>query len=83
MNRRTSTPNDLADHERIDLLEEAYDSLEQAIANIRRAVRGTGLEAGANAYLLPTLIMSLSDDHEYLGHQSNVAELIQALFDGA
>jgi hypothetical protein len=80
MTRKNDT--ELTDHDRIDLLEEAYDFLEQAITNVRRAVRGTELEAGAKAYLLPTLIMSLSDDHEYLGQQSNIAELIQALYEG-
>ncbi len=68
--------------ERIDHLEYAQDLLYEAIDQIRAAIRRTGIEAGAEAYIIPTLKMAASDEHEYLGSQPyNVAELIKALED--
>lgn len=66
--------------ERIDELKEAREHLEQAIALIRRAVRGTSEEQRAESYVLATLAMCRGDDHDYLGQQpANIAELIDTL----
>lgn len=66
--------------ERIDQLEYAQDLLYEAIEQIQAAIRRTDLEAGAEAYIIPTLKMAASSEHEYLGSQPyNVTELIEAL----
>ena len=41
--------------ERIDMLQEAYDSLEKSIALISDALRGTSLNSHANSYIIPHL----------------------------
>ena len=66
--------------ERIDELKEAREHLEQAIALIRSAVRGTSEEQRAESYVLATLAMCRGDEHDYLGQQpANIAELIDTL----
>lgn len=73
----------LNDTERIVLLEEARECLNEAIDLIKQAVQGTSLEDRAESYVLPSLTMCASDEHDYLGSQPcNIAEMIQALFDG-
>ena len=70
--------NDIND--RIYALEEAQGHLEEALDLVRQAVRGTRLEDRADAYIIPSLAMCISDDHGYLaGQPSNLAEMIQAL----
>ncbi len=67
-------------YERIALLEEAQGLLEKALSLVREAVWGTGLYNRAEAYIVPTLRMAISDDHNYLGGQpSNLAEMIDSL----
>ncbi|NDJ76981.1 MAG: hypothetical protein GYB65_12065 [Chloroflexi bacterium] len=66
--------------ERIEMLEDARDTLDTAIDLIKQAVDGTGLDNLARAYIIPTLIMSARSDHAYLGSQTaNIDELIDAL----
>ncbi|WP_119069238.1 hypothetical protein [Aggregatilinea lenta] len=66
--------------ERLDMLEEAREYLEQAIHLIRDATRNTGEEDRAEVYIIPTLAMCVGNDHEYLGSQPyNVEELYEAL----
>lgn len=68
--------------ERLDLLYDAQNVIAEAVDNIRQAVQDTGLEDRARAYIIPTLEMSLSDDHGWLGHQPcNIAEMIEHLKD--
>ncbi len=66
-------------NERVSMLEEAQGLLEEAVSLIRQAVRGTHVEDSAASYLIPHLKMRISDQHEYLGREQNVAELIDAL----
>jgi len=66
--------------DRIEELKEAREHLEQAIALIRSAVRGTSEEQRAESYVLATLAMCRGDEHDYLGQQpANIAELIDTL----
>lgn len=66
-------------NERISMLEEAQGLLEEALTLIRQAVRGTHVEDSAESYIIPHLKMRINDQHEYLGREQNVAELIDAL----
>ena len=67
-------------HDRIEGLEDARESLRQAIDLIRAAVRGTPAEDYAEAYIIPTLAMCQGENHAYLGSQpANIDELIRAL----
>ena len=66
--------------ERIDMLYEAQEYLEEAIQLIKGAVRGTDSQSYAESYVIPTLIMAKTEDHGYLGSQpANLDELIQAM----
>ena len=70
-------------YERIELLEDAREHLQQALDLIREAVDDTPVEDYARAYIIPTLVMAARSEHEYLGSQpANIDELIRA-FDGA
>ena len=69
--------------ERIELLEDAREHLQQALDLIRQAVDDTPVEDYARAYIIPTLVMAANSEHEYLGSQpANIDELIRA-FEGA
>ena len=69
--------------ERIELLEDAREHLQQALDLIREAVDDTPVEDYARAYIIPTLVMAARSEHEYLGSQpANIDELIRA-FEGA
>jgi len=69
--------------ERIELLEDAREHLQQALDLIREAVDDTPVEDYARAYIIPTLVMAAHSEHEYLGSQpANIDELIRA-FEGA
>lgn len=66
-------------YDRNDDLEDARESLRQAIDLIRAAVRGTPVEDYAEAYIIPTLVMCQGESHAYLGSQpANIDELIRA-----
>lgn len=66
--------------DRLALLEDAHEGLQQVIATIRKAISGTDMEARAESYILPSLRMCLDDHHSYLGGQPcNIEEMIQAL----
>ena len=70
-------------YERIELLEDAREHLQQALDLIREAVDDTPVEDYARAYIIPTLVMAANSEHEYLGSQpANIDELIRA-FEGA
>jgi len=70
-------------YERIELLEDAREHLQQALDLIRQAVDDTPVEDYARAYIIPTLVMAARSEHEYLGSQpANIDELIRA-FEGA
>jgi len=70
-------------HERIEMLEDAREHLQQALDLIRQAVDDTPIEDFARAYIIPTLVMAARSEHEYLGSQpANIDELIRA-FEGA
>ena len=70
-------------HERISNLEEAQNLIAEALDLIKAAIRGTGLKHRAEAYIVPTLIMAISDDHDYLGGQPcNLGEMIEAFRNG-
>ena len=64
---------------KISQLEEAKDHLEQAIELIEEAVQGTTLEARALQYIIPTLKMSLDNNHEFMGKNQNIEEMIEEL----
>lgn len=67
-------------HERIEMLEEAREHLEEAIQLIKGALRGTQVDNYARAYIIPSLIMAASENHAYLGSQpANIDELIDTL----
>jgi hypothetical protein len=69
--------NDIDD--RIYALEEAQGHLEEALDQVRQAVRGTRLKDRADAYVIPSIAMCIGDDHGYLGRQPcNLAEMIRA-----
>ncbi|HML22106.1 MAG TPA: hypothetical protein PKD09_10670 [Aggregatilinea sp.] len=66
--------------ERLDMLDEARGYIDEAVRLIREATRGTTEEAGARAYVIPTLKMCAGNDHEYLANQPyNIEELRAAL----
>lgn len=66
--------------ERLDMLEEAREYLEQVLHLIRKATRGTGEEDRADAYLIATLQMCAGSEHCYLDRQpANIDELLDAL----
>jgi len=70
----------MTNDERIEMLQDAQQLIDEAIEAIRGAIRGTEVEPGAEAYVLPTLQMCASAEHEYLGSQPyNLDELIRAL----
>lgn len=69
--------NDKGTAQRINDLEEAQSLIEDAIYLVKQAIEGTDLAAGAEAYIIPTLWMSIDDQHEYLGKQLyNLGEMI-------
>lgn len=72
-------PEDEADQDRFDALREAQDNIREAIRLIRAAVKGTGQEAGCEAYVIPSLELCIGDSG-WLGRQPyNIQSLITAL----
>ena len=66
--------------ERIELLEDARESIDQAIRLIKGAIGDTGISDYAESYVLPTLTMCARSDHWYLGRQrGNIDDLITML----
>jgi hypothetical protein len=66
--------------EKIELLEEAQEKINEAVDLIREAVEDTDCESGAVAYVIPSLIMCATKEHGYLASQSyNCDELIKSL----
>jgi len=66
--------------ERIELLEDARESIDQAISLIKDAIGDTDIYDYAHSYVLASLTMCARSDHMYLGRQpGNIDELIAAL----
>lgn len=65
--------------ERIAHLDEAKTLIDEAIQHIKMAVAGTYLEPPVKAYVIPLLIRIATRDHQWLGSQTNLDDLIDAL----
>ncbi|MBN1966613.1 MAG: hypothetical protein JW910_18315 [Anaerolineae bacterium] len=76
----TPTKDSLSASERADLLHEAYEHIEEAVEQIKQATRDTDEWPRVRAYLVSTLEISLSDDHDWLA--SNTCTL-RSLIDWA
>jgi hypothetical protein len=65
---------------RVCLLEEAQESLNEAIDKIEEAVKGTNCENGVDAYVIPSIKMCINKQHGYLASQPyNCEEIIESL----
>ncbi len=70
--------------ERIELLEDARESIDQAVGLIRQAIEGTKLEDYVEAYVIPALVLCARRESEYLGQQpANIDEVIERIEDEA
>lgn len=66
--------------EKVKLLKEARELIEEAVDKISKAVIGTSEEHRADAYIIPALEMCCYEKTDWLGSQpSNIEELIKAL----
>lgn len=66
--------------ERVDLLVEARELIEEAVSKIQEAVADTPEESRADAYIIPSLEMCCYEKTGWLGKQpSNIEEMIEAL----
>ncbi|MBN1966100.1 MAG: hypothetical protein JW910_15730 [Anaerolineae bacterium] len=76
----THQKDSLSASERADLLHDAYEHIEEAVEQIKQATRDTDEWPRVRAYLVSSLEISLSDDHDWLARNSCT---IQSLIDWA
>jgi hypothetical protein len=69
--------DDLED--RIDLLDEAQDSLRHCIDNIVEAIKDTDLQGNAEAYLVDQLKIHVDSEHGFLSDDLNIEKLKEQL----
>ena len=62
--------------ERIELLREAQDKLQEAHDLITEAVEGTESEGNVEAYLLDPLAIMISEEHGFLSNDLNIDKVI-------
>lgn len=66
--------------ERIDILMDAQEKINEAVELIRDAVRGSGEANRVDAYLIPALEMAASSQHGWLGsNPCSIDKVIETL----
>ena len=66
--------------ERVELLEEARECINEAIDKIQAAMKGTGEVERVSGYVIPSLKMCASENHGYFSKKpANIDELLRAI----
>lgn len=66
-------------NERIALLEEAQELMQEAVEKVEQAIRGTGIERRAEAYTLARMKIIANPNHGYLTADEGIHDLIEDL----
>jgi hypothetical protein len=64
------------DVERLQDIQATMLSMVEEIQDIMRANGGFRM---AESYMIPSLIMALTDDHGYMGHEYSLTDLIESI----
>lgn len=65
--------------ERVALLEEAQELMQEAVEKVEQALQGTGLLRRAEAYTLARMKIIADPNHGYLTHDEGIHDLIEDL----
>lgn len=68
-------------HERIEMLQDAQGHLREALELVREATRGTEVDVRHDRTLIPAIEQAIDDNHEWLGRQDNIQQLIDFMID--
>lgn len=69
----------LETEERVALLQEAQELMQEAVEKVEQALRGTGLLARAQAYTLARMKIIADPNHGYLTRDEGIHDLIEDL----
>jgi hypothetical protein len=72
-------PNNIPKASDVERLEEIKNKIKNLAQEAMEIVRGTSEYERARAYWYGHLVMSLDDDHMYVGHNTNMEDTIEAL----